>query len=141
QLIFGDEAAVERRLADGDAGILRLVEDFPELIVVDVAEIDEDLAELATAGGAARRGALGGNRGFLGRLAVGGLGFVFRGAGFVGGGFIAVFARGFGALFELAHGGRGLDPVGGLSGLGRLAAGRLAAGGFARSRALRFGRL
>src|SRR5262249_12734284 len=118
QLGVGDQAARQGDLADGHAGVLGLVEDLPELVLVHVAEVDEDLAHAAAAGAAGGAG--------LGR---GGL----------------VLAGRDGRLFALlggaCRGGRGLAravAVGGLgggrpggSGLGggRLLAGRGAGGG------------
>ena len=49
QLVLGDEAARNGDLPGELAGVLRLVEDFPELVLVDEPEIDEHLAYLAAA--------------------------------------------------------------------------------------------
>ena len=66
QLRFGDEPAGDGRLAEELAGVLGLAEDFLELNVIDVAQVDEDLAEPA-AGGAGRLAGLGRRRLVLGR--------------------------------------------------------------------------
>src|SRR5439155_17232446 len=56
QLLLVDQAAGHGHLAEALRGGLGLVEQLPELVVVDEAEVDEDLAELAppavTLGGA-----------------------------------------------------------------------------------------
>ena len=53
QLVLVDEALGHGRLPGRHAGVLGLVEDVPELVVVDETEVDEHLAEFALA--AARR--------------------------------------------------------------------------------------
>jgi hypothetical protein len=50
QLGFGEQSLIDGNLADGQADVFRFVENFPELAVIDVAQIDEDLAKPASAG-------------------------------------------------------------------------------------------
>ncbi len=55
QLHRGDEAARQRRLAHEDAGTFSFFKDGPELIFIEIAKIDKDLAQTTTGAAAAAR--------------------------------------------------------------------------------------
>ena len=145
QLVLVDEALRHGRLPGRHAGVLGLVEDVPELVVVDEAEVDEHLAELALAAarGAVgpfllRGGLLGGRPSGGGRLRLGrgrrrwsawpgaAPGLTFAGLG--AGGRAAGVCAGWRACRRLGAGGRLVAAAGGRLGAAAPAGGRLAAG-------------
>src|SRR5262249_14421313 len=81
ELLVGDEAARHGDLAGELVAALGFVEDFPELVFVDEAKVDEDLAQAPAAGGRARFLDEGGLRRGAALL-----GAWFGGAGGLGGG-------------------------------------------------------
>src|SRR5437763_863340 len=83
-LLVVDQAAGDGHVAGGRGRGLGFVEDFPKLVLVDEAEVDEHLADLAATAAAGGGVALG-RGGFLlrrrGAFAVGGLAGGFAGRG------------------------------------------------------------
>src|SRR5262249_26850681 len=126
QLLLGDQAAGDGGLAGELAGVLGLLEDLPQLVLVDEAEVHQDGADLA--GAAAGAGfLLGGGGGLLGGRLARRAGLGRRGRGLGGG---AGLAHGDLAGRRLGAGGR-LGARGGLR-RGRTVGARRRGGGLAR---------